>query len=340
MGRADMAGPDRIFIDLRRAGSNELFVDPSWWQVLADTYGFRVEPNAVRDDAGEIVAALPYVEIDDITSSRLVSLPFCDFVEAPMTDLDWSRVIDPMLASGRTLRIDTVADHPATQDPRLHTDIDAIDYVIAVDRDPAELLQGFSTLPRRQIRRAERAGIKFRVGTTMDDLASFFDLHLGVRKYRHGLLAQPFAMFESIHANFFERGAGVVVLGEADGRVVGGCVVLTTPHATHYKFSASHPDYRREGVSHGAVFAALRYTGELGLELFDFGRSDLAHVGLVDFKRRFRPIERPLACHRAGPEPDTAVRSRLNELSRLYCDPNTPDELTALGGDHLYRFFA
>ena len=125
-----------------------------------------------------------------------------------------------------------------------------------------------------------------------------------------------------------------------DGEIVGGCLLLNTEHAVHYKFSASHPDFRSYGVSHGAVFAAIEYTNELGLPLFDFGRSNFAHGGLVDFKRRFNPVERLLARHTYGPSLDRGAEERLHELTRLFVDPATPDELMILGGNHLYRYFA
>ncbi len=318
----------------------DLFVDPAWWAVLYDTYGFSVSVSSVADATGAVRSMLPFVDIDDLTGSRTVSLPFCDFVDVPATDDDWPTLVDPLLATGRTLRLDTPADHPATRDPRITSAIDAVHHTITVDRCPTELAQGYGELTRRMVRKAERAGIRYRLATEIDAMWEYHRLHVDVRKNRHGLLAQPFAMFESIHEHFVKHGRGGVIVGELDGEVVGGCVVLVTDTAVHYKFSASHPDHRRNGVSHGAVHAALHYTHELGLDCFDFGRSDLAHDGLVSFKRRFAPQERLLASHRAGPDVDRSVLARLHELTRVYVDPATPDELTRLGGDHLYRYFA
>lgn len=326
--------------DLRVPGANELFIDPAWWRVIADTYGMKVDVRWTEEVEGLVSSALPTVDIDDPSGRRTVSLPFCDFVDAPMQAEDWSAFADPLIESGRRIVLDTTADHPATTDPRFETMIDGVDYVVAVDRKPSELMAGFSQLARRQIKRAARVGIRYRMATDLDSLRAYHRLHLGVRRHRHGLLAQPFSMFESIHEQFIEHGRGGVIVGELDGEVVGGCLLLVTDNAVHYKFSASAPDQRSNGVSHGAVFAALEYTNEMGRPDFDFGRSDLAHNGLVDFKRRYRPQERLLACHTAGPDLNPAFRDRLHRLTELFVDPSMPDDLTELAGNHLYRYFA
>lgn len=321
-------------------GANELFVDPAWWRVIADTYAMSVDVQWTEVVEGLVSSALPTVDIDDPSGPRTVSLPFCDFVDAPMKESDWSLFADPLIDSGHRIVLDTRADHPATADPRFTSMVDGVDYIVAVDQDPATLMAGFSQLARRQIRRAERQGIRYRLATDLGSLRGYFDLHLGVRRHRHGLLAQPYSMFESIHEQFIARGRGGVIVGELDGEVVGGCLLLVTDNAVHYKFSASAPEQRINGVSHGAVFAALQYTWEMGLPDFDFGRSDLAHAGLVDFKRRYRPRERLLACHVAGPPANPAFRDRLHRLTELFVDPSMPDDLTEFAGNHLYRYFA
>ena len=338
--RSGRVGGAQNIPDLRVPGSNELFVDPAWWHVIADTYDMYVDVDWIEDAAGGVRSALPTVTINDPSGRRAVSLPFCDFVDAPMQERDWSALVTPLIETGQHVMLDTLADHPAMADPRFESQVDGVDYVVAVDRAPSELVAGFSQLARRQIRRARGAGIRYRLATDLDSLRAYHQLHLGVRRFRHGLLAQPFSMFESIHEHFIEPGRGGVIVGELDGVVVGGCVVLVTDSAVHYKFSASAPEQRSNGVSHGAVFAALQYTSEMGRSDFDFGRSDLAHTGLVDFKRRYRPKERLLARHCAGPQLDPSFRGRLHQLTELFVDPSMPDSLTEFAGDHLYRYFA
>ncbi len=330
-------------IDLRNSECNELFVDPAWWQVLHDVYGFEVCVLSVivsEDEEDEVVGSLPVVELNDPAGHRLASLPFCDLVDVPCPEDAWPLLSDMLLSRNLPVRLGTMAEHPASADDRFASAATAAHHVVDLNPEMDEIQAGFSQMNRRQIRRAAKHGITYRFRTDWGALEAFYWLHVGVRKYRHKLLPQSLSFFAAIYENFFTAGLGGVMAAESEGRVVGGCVLLQTPNAMHYKFSAAHPDFASTGVSHGAVNAALSHTREVGLRKFDFGRSELAHTGLLDFKRRFGPTERLISTHRAGPELSAPFGPLLGRLTELYVDPVIPDELTAAAGSHLYRYFA
>ncbi len=316
-----------------------MFTDHRWFSCLRDVYGLEVRSKVIRSARG-FDAALAYCVIDDARGQRMVSLPFCDFVDSPLTEPQWELLSAELLATELPIRIETPAAHPARNDQRLVTSTDGVHHRIVVDRDPDGLIAGYATLPRRMIRRAEREGISYYPTTDRRDLADFHRLHVGVRKYRHGLLAQPFELFESIAERFFDTGSGVIIKGEHDGQMVGGCLLLQTNDAFHYKFSVSAPDYRRLGVSHGAVHAAVEHTAQAGMSVLDLGRSDFADDGLVDFKRRFRPIEVLLTRHDRGLLEANDFAHTLSDLTAAFVRPSVPDDVTAAAGALLYRFFA
>jgi CelD/BcsL family acetyltransferase involved in cellulose biosynthesis len=335
------AGEDRRWAGIEAARPASLFLDRRWWGALADVYHLPVRAVLALGHDGRAVGALPYVELDDLRGPRIVSLPFCDFVDPPAPPGVWPALVEPLLGRRRPVVLNTPADHPATADARFTSTVDGVRHVVSVDPDPEVRLRGYGELNRRMVRRAGRAGIRYRFSTARGDLHRFHALHVGVRKYRHRLLAQPLALFDAIAERFFASGDGSgLVLGEVGGEVAGGCLVLRTPGAVHYKFSVSHPDHRRAGASHGAVHAALDHTAGLGVERFDLGRSDLAHTGLVDFKRRFGAGEVPLARHTAGPPVSPEGGALLGALTALLVDPAVPDQTTARAGALLYRYFA
>ena len=327
-------------VDLRSEGRNELFVDPAWWQVLNDVYGFEVCVLSAVTNTGNVGAALPIVELDDPAGRRIVSLPFCDLVDVPCDDNVWPALAGMLAARQLPVRLTTIADHPLSRDDHFKSEVTAVHHVVDLRPGMDELRAGFSQMSRRQIRRAARHGINYRFTTDWTALEQFYWLHVGVRKYRHQLLPQSLDFFEAIHHNFVAAGRGGLMAAESEGRVVGGCLLLETPNAMHYKFSAANPDFASTGVSHGAVDAALAHTRERGLGQFDFGRSELKHTGLVDFKRRFGPTEQSIATHRSGPDWSNHFSPLLGRLTELYVDPAIPDELTAAAGAQLYRYFA
>ncbi len=315
-----------------RSRRSELFVDPRWYEVLNVTYGLTIDVHTHG------TSILPISEIDDPRGRRFKSLPFCDFVDAPMNAADWPALIDPILDEGSSVTVETLADHPAVNDPRFESVNDGVHHIIEVGESLEAMAPSFGTLTRRQIRRAERSEIRYDVSTSVADLRAFHDMHVDVRRNRHGLLAQPFTMFEAIAGCFGSDFA--LVVGRRSGEIVGGCLLIRTDNAWHYKFSASAASARADGVSHGAVAAALQHCIDTNVPLFDFGRSDLAHAGLVDFKRRFAPNEIPLVCHTAGSAPANAFSRDLHHLTQLFTSPGVPQAITAEAGATLYRYFA
>ncbi len=311
---------------------SELFVDPRWYAVLSATYGLDFKHRSRGS------STLPFVEIDDPRGRRITSLPFCDFVDAPMDPADWNDLAAPLLAAGCPVLLETLEDHPATDDPRFESMVDGVHHIIPVAETVEEMMPSFATLTRRQIRRAERTGIRFDTTSDDADIAAVHALHVAVRKERHQLLAQPLAMFEQIKNQFGDDFC--MVVGRRDGRIVGGTLLIRTATAWHYKFSVSHADSRADGVSHGAVAAALQLCIDTGVPFFDFGRSDLAHTGLLQFKRRFNPNEVRLACHGNAPLAPTQFGTDLAQLTNLFTRPDVPPAVTAEAGATLYRYFA
>lgn len=323
---------DSTWDSLTAGRRSELFVDRRWYAVLRATYGLEFRQHRTAR------STLPFAELDDPRGRRISSLPFCDFVDAPMDASEWNELVSPLLDRGCPVLLETPEAHPAMDDPRLESMVDGVHHLVPVAESLAAMMPSFGTLTRRQIRRADRTGIRFDVTTADADLAAVHALHVSVRKERHNLLAQPLAMFEEIKNQFGDDFC--LVVGRRDGRIVGGTLLLRTETAWHYKFSVSHADARADGVSHGAVAAAIQHCIDTGAPVFDFGRSDLAHTGLLQFKRRFAPHEIRLACHRSEPMPSTPFARDLAHLTTLFTRPDVPAAVTAEAGATLYRYFA
>lgn len=331
----------------------ELFQSRPWMRCLAETFGFNFQASVERDDRGSIVEGIPFVRIDDLRGPRTVVLPFSDYV-LPLVadDLSWKCLVEPLLAFGDPVIVQTSADSCVARDGRFVPDLETIRHAVAFDADRETIVARFGQQPRRHIRKAEKSGLTFRMANTRAELQSFYDLHFGVRKYKHQLLCQPFALFESLWRNFIADGDGGVMLGFDGDVVAGGCLLLEAGETLYYKYSASHPDYRSKGVSHGAVMGAIDYGLEQGLLRLDLGRSDLEPSGLVDFKRRFGSTSSTLMrfCHLPAGTPDAPLCHHgdalddagelLTELTELFVDPLVPDELTMQAGERLYRYFA
>ena len=323
--------------------ANSLFCDHRWIATIHDVYGFGTDAAVTSHGDGSLRSVLPFSTIEDPRGTRVVSLPFCDFVDPAVTAADWPALRDVLgiqRPGAHPVRLATPATHPATTDPLFDSVIDGVHHRVPLDRDLPTTWSSYGQLARRQIRRAERSGIRYRIATDQATLGGLHQLHVQVRKHRHHLLAQSFELFEAIKERFIDAGQGWMVVGERDGELLGGCLMLRSGDALHYKFSMSSEAGRRDGVSHGAVHAAIALGYELGSPTFDFGRTDLHADGLLQFKRLYRPREIEIATHTANRRPPTSFDRFLDRLTTTMTHPNVPDRLTASAGSHFYRYFA
>ncbi len=312
---------------------------------LSKGFGFHFEATVERNAAGEITAAIPFVRINDVRGERITSLPFSDYVAPLVPDLEsWKRLSEPLVASGAAVLVQTFADSIVSQDERFSVDGQTVRHSVALDASREEIVARFGQQPRRHIRKAEKAGLTFRLAESHDELRAFYDMHLGVRKYKHSLLCQPFGLFEALWENFMADGFGAIVLGFDGDTVAGGCLLLEAGDTLYYKYAASNPDYRSVGVSHGAMMGAIDHGLDRGLKTLDLGRSDIDQPGLIDFKRRFGAVRSELTtfCYEPLNKIDATgeVRETLGKLTALFVSPDVPDEITERAGDLVYRYFA
>ena len=323
----------------------ELFISRRWMTSLAKSFGFHFEAYVERDAAGVISAAIPFVRINDVRGERITSLPFSDYVVPLVPDLaTWKRLSQPLIDSGVIVIVQTLADSIVADDDQFSVDGRTVRHSVALDASREDIVARFGQQPRRHIRKAEKAGLTFRLAESRDELRAFYDMHLGVRKYKHSLLCQPFGLFEALWDNFMVDGLGAVVLGFDGDTVAGGCLLLEAGDTLYYKYAASNPDYRSAGVSHGAMMGAIDHGLERGLLRLDLGRSDVDQPGLIDFKRRFGAVQSDLNVFCFEPPSlvaaDGEASEMLGKLTALFVSPDVPDEITERAGDLVYRYFA
>jgi CelD/BcsL family acetyltransferase involved in cellulose biosynthesis len=187
--------------------------------------------------------------------------------------------------------------------------------------------------------------VSVRRGETEADMRTFYDLHLRVRKYKYGLLAQPYRFFHSIWEQFLAPGHGVLLLASVGDRVVSGVVFLEWQGVLYYKFNASHLDHLAARPNDRVLWEGIRYARERGLQRVDFGLTDADQDGLVRYKRKYATEEKTITLLRHNPPGspsarDQRARDMLRELTRVVTDQSVPDAVSEQVGDVLYRYFS
>ena len=328
------------FVERRES---DLFHSPAWLRALASTFGLEFRARVTADETGELENGLVYSRIDDDCGDRRVSLPFSDYCD-PLVDGEagWRAVSSELLRSDVPFRLRASrCSYPGRDESLLETDF-AFRHTVELDAPLEDIWAGLGASARRAVRRARKAEVVVRPATGRSELRAFYDMHLAVRRDKYRLLAQPFALFESLWEEFIERDRGVLNLARHRDEIVGGVFFLEWRDTLYYKFNASRAGRLDVRPNDLATWTGIEYAHERDLRHLDFGVSDHDQPGLVAYKRKFATREERVRflSNRAAVPSRTGLASHLGELTRLLTEPGVPASVTERGGELLYRFFA
>lgn len=324
-----------------------IFHSPQWLSVLADTYGFAPKAVLASDRLGFPQAGMPFCAVSDLTGRRLVSLPFSDFCDPLVEDQgQWDLLLRPLLTENCPLLVRCVHNSLPLADSRFQpvklARWNGLDLAPSID----QLWEQLHGAARRAVRKARQQGVVVAVARDPAELRAFFDMHLGVRKHKYRMLAQPFAFFEAIWRRFIEPGQGFLLTASVNGQIIAAALYLQWQQTLFYKFNASRSELLIDRPNDLLIWEGIQEGKRRGCTFLDFGLSDLDQEGLIRFKGKFADREKTITFMRsvstapaAGLTP--ASQSQIfGQLTALFTEESVPDEITERAGDLLYRYFA
>jgi CelD/BcsL family acetyltransferase involved in cellulose biosynthesis len=314
------------------------FHQPAWAKLLADCYGYRAFALTVTNGAG-ITAGLPVVEAPTLLGrKRWVSLPFTDHC-APLTNAG-----EPCL----TRALDDARRGAGISQFEVRAPLTGRDTYVAgagllhqldLAPDPTAVFRGFKARVRRDVRTAERSGVAVRRGETAADLThTFYRLQLLTRR-RQGLPIQPRRFFELLWQRVLEPGGGSVLLASVGGETVAGAVFLHENGTMIYKYGASDPRGLSLHPNHALLWSAICWACQNGYKTFDFGRTDLGHKGLSQFKRGWGTREESLVYATVADEPLSRSAGHFGNVAKSVIQAS-PAWVCRGAGELLYRYAA
>jgi CelD/BcsL family acetyltransferase involved in cellulose biosynthesis len=314
-------------------------------QALSDTYDFKVYAYVALDGQGEPKAGLPFTHIKDPLGERLVSLPFSDYCDPLVHPRTWDSLSNRLLADQSPVMVRCLTNTLPLSDKRFVLVKRSKWHAMDLRPDSATLWQRIHGSARRAIRKAERNRVSISIAQTREELRTFFELHLQVRKHKYQLLAQPYAFFEALYFHFLERQQGALMLATYEKEVIGGVMFLGWEDKLYYKFNASAATNLGHRPNDLLVWSGVQYGKANGYTQLDFGLSDWDQIGLINYKRKFASEEKTLSFLHYKPDKylvhgDEQFPKLLSQLTKLFTDPAIPDRITESAGDALYKFFA
>jgi CelD/BcsL family acetyltransferase involved in cellulose biosynthesis len=330
---------------LERHPSASIFHTPAWLDALRRTYGY--EPFvATISSRSPLESGIVMCRVTRWGSSRLVSLPFSDHCEPLVSDPgELQDIVRGLLTRDgrrwRTLEL-RPASAPAVDAALIESGLRAgrryCRHRLDLRPDTDRIFAGFHpSSTQRAIRRAEREGVAYAVGTSDELLAAFYRL-LRMSRRRHGLPPPPIAWFRNLRATMGGRLA--LHVASHDGQPIAALLALSFKSTLVYKYGGSDAARHRLGAMPLLFWRAIQSAKDRGVTELDLGRSDLDQPGLMAFKDHLGATRSRLTYYEhpsprtTTPAPAWLSRAAGGVFARL------PDAALDLAGRLLYRHLA
>jgi len=317
------------------------FHHPSWATTIAECYGFPAFALTVEDADGAIVAGLPVIEVRRRREpARWVSLPFTDSCPPLVNGNADGSLASQLDGARRAAGISRLEVRGELAGSAVRPQATFLAHRTPLTGTEQEVFARLhANQVRRNIRRAQRAGVSVRVGDVESDLTEvFYRLHTRTRR-RLGVLVQPLGYFRLLWRHVLEPGHGAVIIAEWEGHPVAAAVFLASAGTCVYKYGASDERYWNVRPNHLLFWEAIRWARARGCQTLDFGRTDVEDRGLWEFKSRWGTVVQELTYHLIADEPPGPGPAGLPAGTRSLIR-HGPQIVPRVLGEVLYRRFA
>lgn len=287
-----------------------IFHTSNWAQVLSESYGYKPLYFCTFEN-NSLTGFIPVMEINSfLTGRRGVSLPFSDQSEPLVKDKKHFNIIfDQIVLFGREKKWKTFCIHGGGT--FLDTSKPFETYVssfLELDQNPDQLKKQFKSSTRRNIKKALKSGVTTEISASFKSISEFYRLNCLSRK-DHGLPPQPFVFFKNIYEKVLQKKMGFVCLGYLGKKIVAGVIFLLFNDRAVYKYGASEKKFLPYRPNNLVFSEALKRCSAIGSRFVDFGRTELHHEGLLQFKRSWGCAQTPLSYYKIDPSSEHFVNS-------------------------------
>lgn len=276
-------GWDASTLEFKQAS---FFHSTHWARLLSDSYGFR-PMYCTAFDNGRLAAAIPLMEVRDILGRKEgISLPFSDFCQPLYNDKAvFDKVFEFAVEKAHANKWRSVVirgNAPFTSDVSVSESY--FGHVLPLKRDEHELFKTFRDSTKRNIKKAVKQNVKVTFESTYDAIEEFYHLNCLTRRC-HALPPQPHFFFDQFFHSIIEKGHGEVAIARYNGAIVSASVFLHFGKIVLYKYGASDKRFNKTLANYLVMWEAIRRYRADGYDSFCFGKTEVKHKGLLQFKR-------------------------------------------------------
>jgi len=269
-----------------------------WKKTIEKAYGHQCYYLIAENTDGEIIGVLPTVSITPpFLSGKLCALPFCDLGASLAID---ESVEELLINKAKDIALQhklPVFEYRASQ--KYSTDEDIIEplskahkvrMLLELPGSSEELLAGFKTKLRSQIKKAVKNGLTAELGQTDQLIDEFYD----VFSFNMKALGSPTHSknwFKEIKNNYNED--MIISIIKHEGLPIGAGIVLFNGSMATIPWASTRREFNRLSPNMLLYWSLLKYSTDKGYKTFDFGRSSYGE-GTFKFKQQWGTKPVPL----------------------------------------------
>ena len=275
------------------------FHSSAWARVLHESYGYKPLYFTIFE-GDNISACLPVMEIHSfVTGKRGVSLPFTDYCEPLVRD---QAQFDSLLSHAREcgrragwkyLELRGGLDFLTGVKPSSTY----LGHTLDLTPGVAALFESLRDSTRRNIKKAQSEDVETTSNDSVESVREFCRLNSLTRK-EHGLPPQPHRFFDRLHENVIAEGLGTVILASHHNTTIAAAIYLHIGNKAVYKYGASDRGHQHLRANNLVMWEAIKLHASQGFKSLCFGRTDIDHDGLKQFKAGWGGQEHPISYYR------------------------------------------
>ncbi len=257
----------------------------AWLTAVCQAYPHDNASLMAFNTNNEVVGVYPAILMKTpFAADSLCALPYCD-LGGPLTDnSDIEKKLEVTLSSRYLANKGSFIDVRSCKE-EADEDFDNKKVRMLLDLPPSSetLLASFKSKLRSQIKKAEKNGLTFTLGTETKLLNDFYQVYS--RNMRDlGSPAHSKKWFEEISSTYGEH--HIISVVYKDDTPVGAGIVLSIASKACIPWASTVKDFNRLAPNMLLYWSLLGYCADNGISSFDFGRSTYEE-GTYKFKKQW-----------------------------------------------------
>lgn len=314
------------------------FHTSGWANALCETYKYKpLYFTEIEND--KLTGLLPVMEVNSfLTGKRGVSLPFTDQCHPIVkNENNFRQIFNKVIQYGKNAGWKTLVIKGAKEYllGRLSSET-YLTHSLDLTHPEHEVFATFRSSTKRNIKKAVKENVQVNFLNSLESVKEFYRLNCLIRKY-HSLPPQPFLFFSKLLEHIISEKKGVVILASYFNKVIAGAVYVHSADRAIFKYGASDKTYHQFRPNNLIMWEAIKWYAKNGFKSINFGRTEPAHKGLLQFKRGWGIREETIYYYKYDLTKDAFVKnsSMFKSSNRIF--NRLPMPMLKLIGRMLYR---